>query len=62
MMQRKSVSLIGCIICRLEGIAQLFSGKALCNICYTVLLTFNILQNRLTPALTGRYMFTFSCS
>lgn len=33
MMQRKSVSIRGCIIYRVEVIVQLLHGKALCNIC-----------------------------
>lgn len=53
MMQRKSVSFRGCIIDRAEVIAQPSHGKALCNSCYTVLLTSNILHNRLPPVHTG---------
>lgn len=49
MMQRKSVSIRGCITCRVEVIVQLLHGNSLCN----VLLASNILQSRLPPAHTG---------
>lgn len=58
-MQTKYISSISRLIRRPGGTAQLFKGEALCNSCYTVLLTLNISRNRLPPACTYREVYVY---